>query len=152
LPNPLYLKCRVAESNHGHEDFQSNLCVSHVVSKTTINQSIRSLVSKTTVLPRLVLIGRNRHQFNRDGQSNGQRYVRKKEELINPSPHISPRKFFFGIMGNAPFFTTAHHCLKILKRRKLVYYILGRSFPLSGCTMEHTFFQGNLSKRFRGVN
>ena len=23
-PNPLILKCRVAESNHGHEDFQSS--------------------------------------------------------------------------------------------------------------------------------
>ena len=22
--NPLFLKCRVAESNHGHEDFQSS--------------------------------------------------------------------------------------------------------------------------------
>ena len=24
LTNPLILKCRVAESNHGHEDFQSS--------------------------------------------------------------------------------------------------------------------------------
>ena len=24
LANPLVLKCRVAESNHGHEDFQSS--------------------------------------------------------------------------------------------------------------------------------
>ena len=24
LANPLILKCRVAESNHGHEDFQSS--------------------------------------------------------------------------------------------------------------------------------
>ena len=60
---PFVVKCRVAESNHGHEDFQSYLFKSRVIPKRSNNQSIRNLKLKTGVLSKLVLIGVNWHQF-----------------------------------------------------------------------------------------
>jgi hypothetical protein len=133
-------------------DFESLQFISHPFLKTTNNQSVTSLTLKTWVLPRLVLIGRNWHQFELYGQSNGQRYVWERGELINPSPHIPPHEFIFAITGNASFFATSHHCFKIPKPWKLVYYIPGQCFSLSGARKSTLFYQGNVSKSFQGID